>query len=75
VTSSERITVLVFDELKVATSLEPFGTVEGVQFAAVFQSLLEALRFQVALPAKAESKKEEVRIEKIISLVFIKVTY
>jgi len=33
-------------------SAGPFGTVAGVQFAAVFQSPLVGLRFQVALPAK-----------------------
>jgi hypothetical protein len=31
----------------------PFGTVFGVQFAAVFQSLLVGSKFHVALPAKA----------------------
>jgi hypothetical protein len=36
----------------VAVSAGSFGTVAGVQFAAVFQSPLVGLRFQVALPAK-----------------------
>ena len=38
---------------KVAMSPGPFGTVAGVQLAAVFQSPLVGLRFQVALPAWA----------------------
>ena len=36
-----------------AVSAGPFGTVAGVQLAAVFQSPLAGLRFHVALPAKA----------------------
>ena len=46
---------------KVAISEEPLGTVAGVQFEAVYQSLLVGLRFHVALPAKA---KDEVRMKK-----------
>ena len=42
---------VVVEESKVAVSLGPFGTVGGVQFAAVFQSLLIGFRFHVALPA------------------------
>src|SRR5262245_29323618 len=38
---------------KVAVSDGPFGTVCGVQLAAVFQSPLVGLRFQVALPLLA----------------------
>src|SRR5689334_22430166 len=47
-----RDTFVVFEAAKVAMSLGPLGTVAGVQFAAVPQSLLVGLRFQVALPAK-----------------------
>jgi hypothetical protein len=42
-----------FDISKVAMSSGPLGTVAGVQLAAVFQSPLAGLRFQVALPAWA----------------------
>ena len=45
-------TLTVLETPKVATSFGPFGTVAGVQFAAVFQSLLIGLELQVALPAK-----------------------
>src|SRR5207248_7623241 len=37
---------------KVAVSAGPFGTVAGVQFAALLQLPLIGLKFQVALPAK-----------------------
>src|SRR5262249_17733293 len=67
--SAERETPVALEVAKVATSSGLFGTVAGVQLAAVFQSLLPGLRFQVALPAKASSRKEEVRIKKSISLV------
>ena len=40
---------------KVAMSAGPFGTVLGIQLAAVFQSPLVGLRFQVALSAKMAS--------------------
>ena len=45
--------VIVLDELNVATSAGPLGTVAGVQLAAVFQSLLGGLAAHVALPARA----------------------
>jgi len=41
----------LFETPKVAVSAGILGTVAGVQFAAVFQSLLAGFRFQVALPA------------------------
>ena len=41
----------IFETSKVAVSFDPLGTVAGVQLAAVFQSPLAGLRFQVALPA------------------------
>ncbi len=44
-------TAVVVETSNVAVSDEPLGTVAGVQLAAVFQSLLVGLRFQVALPA------------------------
>src|SRR5689334_10954384 len=68
---AEKLTSFTLEAPKVATSLGPLGTVAGVQFVAVFQSPLVGLRFQVALPAKASSKREEVRIKKTMSLVFI----
>src|SRR4030095_1698637 len=46
-------TFLLFDIWKVAVSLGPFGTVSGVQLAAVFQSLDTGARSDVALPASA----------------------
>jgi ABC-type transporter Mla maintaining outer membrane lipid asymmetry permease subunit MlaE len=45
-------TAVVFEVPKVAISAVPFGMVIGFQFAAVFQSLLAGLRFQVALPPR-----------------------
>ena len=41
----------MFETAKVAMSEGLSGTVAGVQFAAVSQSLLVGFRFQVALPA------------------------
>src|SRR6266481_7032044 len=49
--SLETVTSLTFETSKVAMSVAPFGTVWGVQLAAVFQSLVIGLRSQVALPA------------------------
>jgi hypothetical protein len=48
---AERERFVVLEVAKVAMSLGPFGTVAGVQFAAVFQSPVLGLTFQVALPA------------------------
>ena len=48
----EMETPVVFETANVAVSVGLFGTVAGIQFAAVFQSLLPGLRFQVALPAR-----------------------
>ena len=42
---------VMLEAAKVARSAGALGTVAGVQFAAVFQSPLVGLRFQVALPA------------------------
>src|SRR5438128_1912487 len=50
-TNSRVETSVTLETSKVAISLGPFGTVGGIQFAAVFQSLLMGLRFQVALSA------------------------
>ena len=52
-TVSTTSTLAWLDMPKVATSSGPLGTVGGVQLAAVFQSLLVGLRFQVALSARA----------------------
>src|SRR5438876_1191708 len=43
------MTSVTFDASNVAMSEVPFGTVLGIQFAAVFQSLLEGLVAHVAL--------------------------
>jgi hypothetical protein len=45
------MTSVTFDVPNVATSDVPFGTVFGLQFAAVFQSPLVGFVAQVALPA------------------------
>src|SRR3954468_20130026 len=42
---------VVFELSKVAVSVGPFGSVAGVQLAAIFQSPLVGFRFQMALPA------------------------
>ena len=47
----ENVRPLIVDGPKDATSPGPFGTVAGVQLAAVFQSPLLGLALQVALPA------------------------
>ena len=52
VTSLERDTLVILEVENVAISVKPLGTVCGVQLAAVFQSPLVGLRFQVALPAE-----------------------
>ena len=44
--------LVVLEAAKVAVSVVEFGTVAGVQLAAVFQSMLIGSRFQVALPAR-----------------------
>jgi hypothetical protein len=53
---------------KVAVSPGPFGTVAGVQFAAVFQSLLVGLRFHVALSAYRFTARA--KLKTIENLVF-----
>ena len=53
VSAAEIDTTMVFELSKVATSVTEFGTVAGVQLAAVCQSALVGSRFQVALPALA----------------------
>jgi hypothetical protein len=55
VTLEESETLVVLEASKVAISERPSGTVAGVQLAAVFQSPLVGLRFQVALPAIRET--------------------
>ena len=53
------ILILVWlDCSNVAVSFGPFGTVAGVQFTAVLQSLLIGSKFQVALPARAQIGRE-----------------
>ncbi len=50
----EVVIPVVFETSKVAISDGPFGTVAGVQLAAVLQALVAGFRFQVALPARAD---------------------
>ena len=50
--SLERDMPTILEVAKLAVSVGPLGTVIGVQFAAVFQSPVVGLRFQVALPPK-----------------------
>ena len=45
--------LMILENPKVAVSSSPLGTIAGVQFEAVYQSVLVALTFQVALLAKA----------------------
>src|SRR6476661_8262105 len=52
VAAPESKTFVTLEMSNVATSVRSIGTVCGVQFAAVFQSLLTGLVDQVALPAK-----------------------
>ena len=47
---------MVFEASKVAVSVVALGTVGGVQFVAVFQSLVAGFKFQVALSAKIYSR-------------------
>jgi hypothetical protein len=49
--ASPQTTFVVLETANVAISVSLLGMVDGVQFSAVFQSLLVGLRFQVALPA------------------------
>ena len=49
--ASPQIRFVVLDAEKVATSVSLLGMVSGVQFSAVFQSLLVGFSFQVVLPA------------------------
>jgi hypothetical protein len=51
VVSAERVRSAILEVSKVATSFGPFGMVLGVQFSAVFQSLLIGVMLQVALSA------------------------
>ena len=50
-TEADKEMVLLLDPAKLAISVVPFGTVAGVQLAAVFQSVLVGREFHVALPA------------------------
>jgi len=66
---SESETLVLLEIANVAVSDAPFGTVAGVQLAAVFQSGLVGLFFHVALPARASMAT--MRLTMIRSLVFI----
>jgi hypothetical protein len=52
VAAPESKTFVTLETSNVATSVRSIGTLCGVQFAAVFQSLLVGSAFHVALPAK-----------------------
>src|SRR5712691_11240423 len=64
----ETVTSVTLETSNVATSL---GTTSGVQLAAVFQSPLVGLRFQVALPARAKPARTKSSKTKGSALVFI----
>src|SRR6266446_9895817 len=51
--ASPHTTFVVLEPAKVATSVSLLGMVGGVQFSAVFQSLLVGLTLHVALPARS----------------------
>ena len=53
VTGLESATSVVLEVANVAVSRGELGTVDGVQFVAVFQSPVAGLVPQVALPARA----------------------
>ena len=53
---------VICEVASVAVSAGPFGTIAGVQFAAVFQSPLVGFRFQVALPANASVTVRRTRV-------------
>lgn len=55
---AEKERLVVSEAPNVATLEGPFGTVDGVQFAAVFQSPEAGLVFHLALPAKASLPAE-----------------
>jgi hypothetical protein len=61
---AETETSLTFERRNVATSAGPLGTVFGIQFAAVFQSLLMGLTCQVALPAWLVAGTRAIKIAK-----------
>jgi len=63
--SSDIETKVVFDRPKVAISAGPLGTLAGVQLAAVFQSPEMGSRSQVALPARANSARKNIRPEAV----------
>ncbi len=50
---ADSVTLVLFDEPKVAVSAAPFGTVAGDQSFTLFQSFVLGFVFQVALPANA----------------------
>ena len=62
---------VVLETAKVAMSEDPFGTVAGSQFSAVFQSPLVGLRLQVALPACALAAMARASVIMQVSLVFM----
>ena len=64
-------TVVVFDVSNVAMADVLLGTVSGVQFCAVFQSLLTGLSFQVALLACAASTPPSRRNPTKSCLIFV----
>ncbi len=49
---ADSVTLVLFDEPKVAVSDEPLGMIDGIQLLAVFQSREPGFVCHVALPAK-----------------------
>jgi len=66
---SEMETFVVFERAKVAVSVDALGTCAGVQFVLVFQSPERALRFHVALPARAKLARKNIRQQLISEAV------
>ena len=56
---------VVFESANVAVSADPLGTVVGVQFVAVFQSLEPGLRSHITLPAWADPARKNIRPQPI----------
>jgi len=56
---------VVLESANVAVSADPFGTVAGVQFVAIFQSAEVGLRSHVALPPRARPARKNIRPQPI----------
>jgi hypothetical protein len=70
-TPAEIETSVTCEEAKVAVSVDPLGTVAGVQLAAVFESPLLGCRFHIALPAFAFDATANARVKMTLGLIYI----